>query len=38
MKRLMAYIGKYKKYAIATPFVMIGEVLMELLIPLVMAA
>ena len=34
----MAYIGKYKKYAIATPFVMIGEVLMELLIPLVMAA
>ena len=38
MKKLMAYVGKYKKYAIATPFVMIGEVLMELLIPLVMAA
>ena len=38
MKRLMAYIGQYKKYAIATPFVMIGEVLMELFIPLVMAA
>lgn len=38
MKRLMAYIGQYKKYALATPFVMIGEVLMELLIPLVMAA
>ena len=38
MKKLMAYVGKYKKYAIATPFVMIGEVLMELLIPLVIAA
>lgn len=38
MKKLMAYVGKYKKYAIATPIVMIGEVVMELLIPLVMAA
>ena len=37
MRRLMAYVGKYKKYALATPVVMIGEVLMEILIPLVMA-
>lgn len=37
MRRLIGYIGKYKKYAIMTPLVMMGEVLMEILIPLVMA-
>lgn len=37
MRRLLGYVGKYKKYALATPLVMMGEVLMEILIPLVMA-
>ena len=37
MRKLIGYIGKYKKYAIMTPLVMMGEVLMEILIPLVMA-
>ena len=31
MKKLMAYVGKYKKYAIATPIVMIGEVVWNFL-------
>lgn len=38
IKKLAACIGEYKKYAIITPIVMIGEVLMEILIPLVMAS
>lgn len=37
VKKLLSCVGKYKKYAILTPIVMIGEVLMEVLIPLVMA-
>lgn len=37
VKKLLSCVGEYKKYAIATPIVMIGEVLMEVLIPLVMA-
>lgn len=37
IKKLLSCVGEYKKYAIATPIVMIGEVLMEVLIPLVMA-
>ena len=37
LKKLLACVGEYKKYAILTPIVMIGEVLMEVLIPLVMA-
>ncbi len=37
IKKLAQSIGQYKKYAILTPIVMIGEVLMEILIPLVMA-
>ncbi len=36
-KNLLSCIGEYKKYAILTPLVMIGEVLMEILIPFVMA-
>ena len=38
IKKLVSCIGEYKKYAILTPFVMIGEVLMEILIPFVMAS
>ncbi|MGN0642172.1 MAG: ABC transporter ATP-binding protein [Huintestinicola sp.] len=37
IKKLLSCVGEYKKYAILTPIVMIGEVLMEVLIPLVMA-
>jgi ATP-binding cassette, subfamily B, multidrug efflux pump len=37
IKKLAACIGEYKKYAILTPVVMVGEVLMEILIPFVMA-
>ena len=37
IKKFVACIGEYKKYAILTPIVMIGEVIMEILIPLVMA-
>lgn len=36
-KNLLSCVGEYKKYAFLTPLVMIGEVLMEILIPLVMA-
>ncbi|MBR6633171.1 MAG: ABC transporter ATP-binding protein [Clostridia bacterium] len=36
-KKIFSYLGEYKKYAILTPLVMIGEVLMEILIPYVMA-
>lgn len=38
IKKLASYIGEYKKATILTPLYMIGEVLMEVLIPLVMAA
>ncbi len=37
IKKLMQCIGEYKKYAILTPVIMVGEVLMEILIPFVMA-
>ena len=37
LKKLLSCVGEYKKYAILTPIVMIGEVAMEVLIPLVMA-
>ncbi len=37
IKKLVACIGEYKKYAILTAVVMVGEVLMEVLIPFVMA-
>ncbi|HHV31443.1 ABC transporter ATP-binding protein [Caproiciproducens sp. LBM24188] len=37
IKRLLSYVGEYRKYAILTPLFMIGEVVMEVLIPLVMA-
>lgn len=38
IKKLSQYIGEYKKATILTPTFMIGEVVMEVLIPLVMAA
>ncbi|MCC8043585.1 MAG: ABC transporter ATP-binding protein/permease [Oscillospiraceae bacterium] len=36
IKKLLSCVGEYKKYAILTPFVMIGEVAMEVLIPYLM--
>ncbi len=36
-KKIFSHLGEYKKYAILTPIVMIGEVAMEILIPYVMA-
>ncbi|MCQ2454277.1 MAG: ABC transporter ATP-binding protein/permease [Clostridia bacterium] len=38
IKRLMKCVREYKAPAIATPVVMMGEVLMEVLIPLIMAS
>ena len=37
VKKLAGCLGEYKKYAILTPLIMIGEVIMEVLIPFVMA-
>lgn len=37
LKKLLSCVGEYKKYAILTPIVMLGEVAMEVLIPFVMA-
>ncbi len=37
IKKILPFIGKYKKETILAPITMIGEVLMEVLIPLVMA-
>ena len=37
LKTLGAQIKEYKKASIATPFFMIGEVIMETIIPLLMA-
>ena len=37
IKLLAKSIREYKKYAIATPFLMIGEVAMEVIIPMIMA-
>ncbi len=37
-KKILACVGEYKKYAILTPLMMIGEVIMEILIPFVMAS
>ena len=37
IRKLASYLKQYKIYAILTPVVMIGEVLMEVLIPFVMA-
>ena len=37
IKKLARYVGEYKKPALITPIFMIGEVVMEMLIPLIMA-
>ena len=37
IKQILSCLGEYKKYAILTPIIMMGEVLMEILIPMVMA-
>ena len=38
IKKLLACVGEYRKPSLLTPVMMIGEVLMETLIPFVMAA
>ena len=38
VKKLLAHVGQYKRASILTPIMMIGEVLMETLIPFIMAA
>lgn len=38
IKKLLSHIGEYKLPSIMTPIFMVGEVVMEILIPLVMAA
>lgn len=37
IKKIISCLGEYKKYTILTPVIIIGEVLMEILIPFVMA-
>lgn len=37
IKKIAACIGEYKKYAILTPVIIVGEVIMEILIPFIMA-
>lgn len=37
VKQLLSFLGEYKKYAILTPLVMLGEAAMEILIPYLMA-
>ena len=37
IKKLAACVGKYKKFAIATPFIMLGEAVMDIVLPLIMA-
>ena len=37
VKKLLSCVGEYKKFVVLTPIVMLGEVLMEVLIPRVMA-
>ncbi|MEG0146589.1 MAG: ABC transporter transmembrane domain-containing protein, partial [Clostridia bacterium] len=36
-RRLIQYVGKYKKYALLTPITIVGEVILEVMIPTVMA-
>ena len=38
LKKLLSYVGKYKKQAILSPVCILGEVAMEVLIPYVMAS
>ena len=35
VKKLAGCLGEYKKFAILTPLIMVGEVVMEVLIPFV---
>ena len=37
VKKLAKHIREYKKYAILTPILVLGEVILEILIPLIMA-
>ena len=37
IKKLAARVRQYKKHAVATPLFMVGEVSMEVLIPLIMS-
>ena len=37
VKKLAAHVREYKKQAILTPILVMGEVILEILIPLIMA-
>ena len=37
IKEILPCLGKYKKYAILTPLMVIGEVILEVFIPFLMA-
>ncbi|MDR3289946.1 MAG: ABC transporter ATP-binding protein/permease [Rickettsiales bacterium] len=37
MRKLLNYIGEYKKYMLLTPLLMVGEVIMEIFIPFLMS-
>ena len=37
LKKLLPCLGSYKKYAVLTPVMVIGEVILEIFIPLIMA-
>jgi ATP-binding cassette subfamily B protein len=36
MKKMLSHIGEYKKYVILTPLMMVGEAIMEVLLPFIM--
>ena len=35
--KLLPYLGNYKKYAVLTPIMVIGEVILEIFLPLIMS-
>ena len=37
IKKLFSYAGEYKKYALTTPVLVCGEVILEIMIPMIMA-
>ena len=37
LKKLLPCLGEYKKYALLTPVMVIGEVILEIFLPLIMS-
>ena len=37
MKQLLSCVGKYKKQTLLTPFMVVGEVVVDIMIPLLMS-